>query len=329
MPGPILTAAVERWPLAAPFTISRGSKTEAAVIVVTVRSDGYLGRGECVPYGRYGESIEGVMADIEAQSEALKMGAGRTDLLGIMPPGAARNAIDCALWDLEAKMSGGSAADVAGIQGLKPVTTAYTISLGPAETMAREAAKLSATYPLLKLKLGGEGDGERLRAVRAAAPEARLIVDANEAWQPENLGALIAAAREAGVELIEQPVAAGGDACLADVDHSVPICADESLHDRSDLDRLPGLYDAVNIKLDKAGGLTEALDLAREARSRGLRVLVGCMVSTSLAIAPAVLLAQAADWGDLDGPLLLARDRTPGLRFAGATVAPPEPALWG
>lgn len=329
MSGIILDTTVERWLLADPFTISRGSKTEAAIIVATVSCGKFRGRGECVPYARYGESLGGVVADIEAQSEALKKGATRRGLLETMPRGAARNAIDCALWDLEAKANDISAATLAGLTELRPVTTAYTIGLGPAEIMARKAAELSATYPLLKLKLGGQGDAGRLRAVRTAAPDARIIVDANEAWQPAHLEELIAEAREAGVEVIEQPLPADQEEALDHVVHAVPICADESLHDRADLDRVSGRYDAINIKLDKAGGLTEALELARAARDLGLRIMVGCMVATSLAIAPAVLLAQEADWTDLDGPLLLARDRMPGLRFSGATIAPPNADLWG
>ena len=324
-----LKTTVERWPLAEAFTISRGSRSEAVVVVATVSDGQYEGRGECVPYARYGETIEGVVADIEAQSGALRENISRTILQDIMPAGAARNAVDCALWDLEAKANGTSAAARAQLAPLSPVTTAYTISLAPAEIMARKAAEQGTAYPLLKLKLGGEGDAQRLRAVRAAAPDARLIVDANEAWNLDELNALLAVAAETGVELIEQPLPAGEDEALNQVTRTVPLCADESCHGIRDLDRIASYYDAINIKLDKTGGLTGALKLAQEARNRNLGIMTGCMVATSLAMAPALLIAQMADWVDLDGPLLLARDRTPGLRYCGATIAPPEPDLWG
>jgi L-alanine-DL-glutamate epimerase-like enolase superfamily enzyme len=245
-----------------------------------------------------------------------------------MPAGAARNALDCALWDLEAKRAGQRAAALAGLPPLRPVTTAYTISLDEPEAMAATAAGAARRMPLLKLKLGGAGDAERLRAVRLACPTVRLIADANEACTSELLPSLMQAAAETGVELIEQPLPADADAALAGA-RPVPVCADESLHTLADLDRLAGRYDAINIKLDKAGGLTEALALAAAARARGLSIMVGCMVSTSLAMAPALLLAQDAAWVDLDGPLLLARDRTPALSYEGALVHPPEPPLWG
>jgi L-alanine-DL-glutamate epimerase-like enolase superfamily enzyme len=245
-----------------------------------------------------------------------------------MPAGAARNALDCALWDYEAKRSGKSATVLAGLAPLRPVTTAYTISLDTAEAMAAKAAAAARTMPLLKLKLAGAGDEARLRQVRAVCPAARLIADANEAWTPQLLPSLMAVAAETGIELIEQPLPAGADAALAGA-RPVPVCADESVHDRAGLAAIAGRYDAVNIKLDKAGGLTEALTLAAAARARGLRIMVGCMVATSLSMAPALLLAQGADWVDLDGPLLLARDRDPALRYDGALVRPPEPSLWG
>jgi L-alanine-DL-glutamate epimerase-like enolase superfamily enzyme len=245
-----------------------------------------------------------------------------------MRPGAARNALDCALWDYAAKRSGTSAAALAGLAPLRTLTTAYTISLDTPLVMAAKAAHAVRTMPLLKLKLGGVGDAERLRRVRAACPDVRLMVDANEAWTPALLAELMHVAAETRVEVIEQPLPAGADQALSGP-RAVPVCADESLHTRADLDRLAGRYDAVNVKLDKAGGLTEASALAAAARARGLRIMVGCMVSTSLAMAPAVLLAQGADWVDLDGPLLLAGDREPGLRYAGAAVHPPEARLWG
>jgi L-alanine-DL-glutamate epimerase-like enolase superfamily enzyme len=325
MPSLTIDAAVETWPIAGAFVIARGAKREATVVVAQVSDGTVAGRGECVPYARYGETVAGVRDAILGLRGALR---DRASLLRQMPAGAARNALDCALWDYEAKRSGTSAAQLAGLAPLGPMTTAYTISLDDAEAMAVKAAAAARTMPLLKLKLGGAGDAARLRQVRAACPHARLIADANEAWAPELLPSLLAVAAETGVELIEQPLPAGADAALAGP-RLVPVCADESLHDRAGLDALIGRYDAVNIKLDKAGGLTEALALAAEARARGFRIMVGCMVSTSLAMAPALLLAQGADWVDLDGPLLLARDREPALHYEGALVHPPAPQLWG
>ncbi|MDQ3559000.1 MAG: dipeptide epimerase [Pseudomonadota bacterium] len=320
-----VTAVVERWPIAGAFAISRGSRTEAVVVVAEVSDGAHTGRGECVPYPRYGETVESVVAAIQ---DAQLMGLDREELRRDMPAGAARNALDCALWDLAAKASGVPAWQAAGLASPRPLATAYTLSLGEPEMMA-EAARGAAQRPLLKIKLGGDGDPERIRAVRAGAPDARLIVDANEAWTEANFAENLSACEAARVLLIEQPLHARADEMLRRVPHSVPICADESLHTTADLDALVGKYDAVNVKLDKAGGLTEALDLAREARRRGFRVMVGCMIGTSLAMAPAVLLAQDADLADLDGPLLLAKDREPGLRYTGALVEPPSPALWG
>jgi L-alanine-DL-glutamate epimerase-like enolase superfamily enzyme len=320
--------AVERWPIAGAFTIARGSKTEAVVVVATVESGGFVGRGECVPYARYGETVEGVAAAVEAMAPALAGGLERAALQAAMPAGAARNAIDCALWDLEAKQAGEPAWRLAGLAAPRPVVTAYTLSLGTPEAMHRAAAA-EAHRPLLKVKLGTADDAARLAAVRAGAPGASLIVDANEGWRADNLGAHLAACEEAGVALVEQPLPAADDGALAQIRRRVKVCADESLHDRRSLDALVGRYDAVNIKLDKAGGLTEALALAREARDRGLEVMVGCMVATSLAMAPAMLVAQEAAVVDLDGPLLLARDRDDALRYEGSTVYPPDAALWG
>jgi L-alanine-DL-glutamate epimerase-like enolase superfamily enzyme len=325
MPALTIDATIESWPIAGAFVIARGAKREAAVVVAQVSDGSVTGRGECVPYARYGETVAGVHDAILAMRARF---SDRSSLLQQMPAGAARNALDCALWDYEAKRSGTSAAQFAGLAPLKPATTAYTISLGTSEAMAASAAAAARTMPLLKLKLGGDGDACRLRQIRAACPHARLIADANEAWTPKLLPSLMAAAAETGVELIEQPLPAGADAALAGP-RAVPVCADESMHDRAGLDALAGRYDVVNIKLDKAGGLTEALALAHEARARGFKIMVGCMVSTSLSMAPAMLLAQGADWVDLDGPLLLARDREPGLRYEGALVHPPEPRLWG
>jgi L-alanine-DL-glutamate epimerase-like enolase superfamily enzyme len=245
-----------------------------------------------------------------------------------MPPGAARNALDCALWDYEAKAANIRATELVGLDALKPVLTAYTLSLASPQVMAAKAAG-APDYRLLKLKLGGEGDAERLRAIRAARPDARLIVDANEAWRPEKVVALLDVCAGVGVELVEQPLPAGNDSILGEILHPVPVCADESAHPGADLSSLSGRYDAVNIKLDKTGGLTEALIAVDEARQLGLRIMVGCMVSTSLAMAPALLVAQQADWVDLDGPLLLKTDRKPGLQYFGSFILPPPPALWG
>jgi len=324
-----LAVGVEHWPIRGGFTISRGSKTEAVVVVASV-SDGrhHTGRGECVPYARYGESVEGVEAAIEACARPIANGLSRAGLATLLPAGAARNALDCALWDLEAKRSGRSAAALAGIGRLHPVPTAFTISLAAPETMAARARAASA-HPLLKLKLGGEGDAERLLAVRAAVPQTRLIADANEAWQPHETESLLAIAAAVCVELVEQPLPAGNDDLLQHIKRPVPVCADESVHDRASLETIAERYDAVNIKLDKTGGLTEALLVAARARALGLKIMVGSMVATSLAMAPALLLAQDADFVDLDGPLLLARDRVPGLTYDAGQVFPPEPELWG
>jgi L-alanine-DL-glutamate epimerase-like enolase superfamily enzyme len=319
--------AVERWPIAGNFVISRGAKTEAHVVVATVSDGVHTGRGECVPYARYGESVEGVVEAIEAFAPSLTT---REMLSARMPAGAARNALDCALWDIEAKRTGRWAYELAGLKAPAPRPTCYTVSLGsPAEMALAAQAAFARGLSLIKLKLAGDGDAARLRAVRAACPAARLVADANEAWSEAMLGPLLDVAAEAGVELIEQPLPAGHDAALAHVARRVPVCADESLHTRADLPALAQRYDAINVKLDKAGGLTEALALAKDARALGLRIMVGCMVATSLAMAPAMLVAQQADWVDLDGPLLLARDRPDGLRYEAGQVFPPEPLLWG
>jgi L-Ala-D/L-Glu epimerase / N-acetyl-D-glutamate racemase len=333
IPRPLtLVLDIEHWPIAGRFAISRGAKTEAVVVVATLADGVHRGRGECVPYARYDESIDSVTAAIAALRPQLAAGLTRADLQGAMPPGAARNALDCAFWDLAAKQSGRPAHALAGLAALHPLTTAYTISLGSPATMAAGAAQASAR-PLLKIKLGGDaadgGDPARIAAVRAAAPKAMLIVDANEGWDEQNLAANVAACAEAGVELIEQPLPEGRDRALAQVQHTVPLCADESVRDRSSLAALAGRYDAVNVKLDKAGGLTEAMATIEEAGRLGFIVMVGSMVSTSLATAPAVLAAQNARYVDLDGPLLLAKDRAPGLIYRESLVLPPTPALWG
>ncbi|HEX2554939.1 MAG TPA: N-acetyl-D-Glu racemase DgcA [Microvirga sp.] len=324
-----LTVSIDRFPIAGTFTISRGSRTEAVVVTATIAEDGLVGRGECVPYPRYGETVEGVAGLIEAMRPAVEGGLTREALQAAMPAGAARNAVDCALWDLDAKRSGVRAHVTAGVNRLSPVTTAYTISLGTPDAMA-EAAASAADRPILKIKLGApEGDIERIRAVRRAAPGTTLIADANEGWTPDNLAAHFAACADAGFALVEQPLPAKADSALASLPRPVPICADESVHDRPSLDRLVGLYDAVNVKLDKTGGLTEALALADAAEARGLSLMIGCMVGTSLAMAPALVLAPRARFVDLDGPLLLANDREPGLTYEGSLVHPPAPSLWG
>jgi L-alanine-DL-glutamate epimerase-like enolase superfamily enzyme len=323
-----LALAVERWPIAGSFAISRGSKAEALTVVAELSDGVARGRGECVPYARYGESVDSVRAQIEAMRPQLGAGIDRRGLQTAMPPGAARNALDCAFWDLEAKRTKRPVHELAEIPAPLALTTAYTISLAAPEAMA-ETAKGAAGRSLLKIKLGAEGDSARIAAVRAAAPQAALIVDANEGWNESNVAAHVAACAEAGVVLIEQPLPEGQDQALAHMRRPIPVCADESVHDRSSLSALSGRYDAVNIKLDKAGGLTEALAMVAEARRQGFTIMVGCMVATSLSMAPAILIAQQARFIDLDGPLLLSRDRPNGLRYADSMVFPPSPVLWG
>ncbi|WP_158810405.1 N-acetyl-D-Glu racemase DgcA [Beijerinckia sp. L45] len=323
-----LRSTAETFPIAGRFVIARGAKTDAHVVVVTLDADGVRGRGECVPYARYGESVAGVLAEIAGIAHHVEAGCDRVTLQTLLPAGAARNAVDCALWDLEAKRSGMPAFLRAGLRDLSPAVTAFTLSVGSPDAM-EAAARAANARPLLKIKLAGEGDIERLRAVRAGAPAAKLIVDANEAWAPGDLEHMIAACAEAGVALIEQPLPAGADAQLATVTHHVPICGDESVHDREGLAALRERYDVINIKLDKTGGLTEALALASAAEDLGFEIMVGCMVATSLAMAPAMLLAPRARFVDLDGPLLLAHDRPDGLVYAGSVVHPPAPTLWG
>jgi L-Ala-D/L-Glu epimerase len=324
-----LSVRTERWPLAGAFTISRGTKTEAVVVVAELSDGTYRGRGECVPYARYGETPDGIVAAIEAMRPALRRGMDRLDLQGAMPAGAARNALDCAYWDVNAKAAGRRVYELAGLAAPVPRITAYTISLASPAAMA-EAAGQAASRPLLKVKLGSaDDDDKRIAAVRRAAPRAELIVDANEGWTAGNLQRNVAACADAGVTLIEQPLPEGGDATHGEIKRPIPVCADESVHDRAGLDALIGKYDAINIKLDKTGGLTEALALAAEAERRGFAIMIGCMVATSLAMAPAMLVAQRARVTDLDGPLLLARDRPDGLRYDGSLAYPPDATLWG
>jgi len=329
-PTPDLTldAIEEAWPIDGSFVISRGAKTQAHVVVATVGDGRHTGRGEAVPYARYGETIEGTLAAIST----LPANLTRTALQALLPAGAARNAVDCALWDLEAKQTGQRAETIAACGPLRPVLTCYTLSLDAPERMAAKARAV-AHLPVLKLKLGDPQDAtrdvQRMRAVRAARPDARLVADANEAWQPDQLIPLLAAAAAAGVEMIEQPLPVGKDAALSGLARPVPVCADESAHTAADLAALADRYDAVNVKLDKAGGLTAALAMMGEARRLGLDVMVGCMVATSLAMAPALLLAQSARWVDLDGPLLLAGDRANGLHFEHGIIHPHDSTLWG
>ena len=323
-----LDVRLETWPLSGEFRISRGAKTETRVVVAAIEDGPHTGRGEAVPYPRYDETPEGTQAEIESLRGAIEDGLDREGLQTALTPGAARNALDCALWDLEAKQAGRPAWALAGLEAPRPCVTAFTLSLDTPERMGQAAAR-HADFPLLKLKVTGEGDLERIRAVRENAPGARLIVDANEGWTVPMLDALLPALAALGVEMVEQPLPAADDAALAGRCLALPLCADESCHTRADLPRLAGRYRMVNIKLDKTGGLTEALALAAEAEAMGFTIMVGSMVATSLAMAPAALLAGYADYVDLDGPLLLARDRAPGLRYEGTAMAPPEPALWG
>ena len=319
-----ITLRAERFRLAEVFTIARGSRTEAQVLTVEVARGGAVGRGECVPYARYGESLESVAAQIEG----LAPGIDREALQAALPAGAARNAVDSALWDLEAKASGRRVWELAGLAAPGPMITAFTLSLDTPEKMCAAAAK-NAHRPLLKIKLGTPDDMARLEAVRAGAPDSTIIVDANEGWTAGIYAELAPHLLRLGVAMVEQPLPAGEDDMLAEIARPLPVCADESCHDRASLPALAGKYDMVNIKLDKTGGLTEAIALRDAARAAGYKVMVGCMVGTSLAMAPAVLVAQGADVVDLDGPLLLAEDRDPALRYDAAGVHPSAPELWG
>ncbi len=329
--GPV---RVERYPIRGGFTIARGTKREAVVVtaeLIAELADGRTlrGRGECVPYARYGETIEVVLAAIADQAAGIAVGMDRAGLQGAMPAGAARNALDCAFWDLEAKIAGVPVWQLAGLAAPDPVATAFTLSLGEADAMGL-AARAAAQMPLLKLKLGGAADDiERVAAVRRNAPKARLIVDANEAWAIAQLEVLAPQLAALGVALIEQPLPAGQDQALADFHSPIPLGADESCHGIDSLAALAGRYQVVNIKLDKTGGLTEALALKAAAEAAGFGIMAGCMVSTSLAMAPAFLLAQGAAFVDLDGPLLLERDRVPGIGYDGAWMSAPPKELWG
>lgn len=310
--------------LAQVFTISRGSRTEAKVLTVRVSQGGVTGWGECVPYERYDETLDSVSAEIEGLPEEVS----RENLYDLLPAGAARNAVDCALWDLEAKRAGKRVWEMAGLAMPRPEITAYTLSLDSPEKMRAQAAE-NAFRPLLKIKLGTPDDMPRLEAVRAGAPDARIIVDANEGWSAAVYADLAPHLVRLGVALVEQPLPAADDAALIGMERPVPVCADESCHDRASLPSLKGKYDVVNIKLDKTGGLTEALALKAAAQAEGYDVMVGCMVGSSLAMAPATLVAQGALVTDLDGPLLLAEDRETPLMFNDRGVHPPAAELWG
>jgi L-Ala-D/L-Glu epimerase len=323
-----LAVRTERWPIAGRFAIARGAKTDAEVVVAELSDGRVTGRGECVPYGRYGETVAGVAAAIEAMRAPLADGLSRAALQRAMPAGAARNALDCAFWDVEAKASGKPVHALAGLSPPRALITAYTISLDTPDAMAAAARKASSRK-LLKVKLGGADDGARIGAVRAAAPDAELIVDANEGWRADTLADNLTACAAAGVTLIEQPLPADDDGALVSAARTIPVCADESVHDRASLSSLSGKYDAVNIKLDKTGGLTEAMAMAQDAQRLGFSIMVGCMVATSLSMAPAMLVAQCARVVDLDGPLLLAKDRGHGLRYEDSLVHPATRELWG
>lgn len=327
----ILDVQQESWPIAGTFSISRGSRTSAEVVVVTLTDprSGKRGRGECVPYARYGESVEGVAAELKAFAPTLASGRiDRVALQSAMPAGAARNALDCAFWDLEAKERGRPAWELAGLERPGPLTTAETLSLDTPEKMAAQAISKTGC-PLLKIKLGSEGALARVEAIRAARPDATLIVDANEALPPSELVSTLEALAALGVAMVEQPLPAGEDDLLAGIVSPIPLCADESSHTVKDIPRLARLYSMVNVKLDKTGGLTEAMAMVKAAEEAGLKLMIGCMVGTSLGMAPAYLLGSRATYVDLDGPVILAKDREFGLSYTRGRVLPPLPDLWG
>jgi L-alanine-DL-glutamate epimerase-like enolase superfamily enzyme len=323
-----LAVRVEHWPLAQAFVISRGAKNDAEVVVAEIADGPHRGRGEAVPYARYGETTGSVLDQIGSVRDRIEAGADRQALQDLLAPGAARNALDCALWDLAAKQAGVRAWILAGRTRLDPVKTCFTISLGPPEAMA-QAARENARRPMLKLKIGAADDLDAVAAVRAAAPRTRLILDANEGLSFSDLVRLAPEFARLDVKLLEQPLPAGEDEILEGYESPVPLCADESLHTRAELAACARRYTLINIKLDKTGGLTEALALAAAARARGLGLMVGCMVATSLAMAPAMIVAQGAEVADLDGPLLLERDREPGLAITGSVLEAPSPDVWG
>lgn len=323
-----LDARHDRFALNRPFRIARGVKTAADVVTVTIGEGDATGWGEGVPYPRYGESVESVLAQVEAARSAIARGASRAELATLMPPGAARNAVDCALWDLEAKLSGRGVAAMIGAPAPGRIATALTVVIDTPDAMARDAAAIAAA-PLIKVKVDADDPGARVRAVRAAAPNATLIVDPNESWDEGLLRAAMPMLTQCRVAVIEQPVPAGDDDWLTSFDSPVPVCADEAIHTVAELDRVAARYDAINVKLDKAGGLTAGLELAQAARDRGMQVMSGCMVCSSLGIAPALHIARLADWADLDGPLWLADDRAGGVRETAGWMQPPGAGFWG
>lgn len=323
-----LSAGHDRFALSRPFRISRGVKTAADVVTVVLREGDAEGRGEGVPYPRYGESVASVLDQIAAVRGAIDGGVGRNELLALMPAGAARNAIDCALWDLEAKRAGQSVAELLGAPRPGRIATALTIGIDTPEAMARAATEIAAA-PLIKVKVDAADPAAAVRAVRAAAPEAALIVDPNESWDEAVVRSVMPVLEECRVAMLEQPVPAGDDAWLETYDSPVPICADEAIHTVAELDTVAARYDAVNVKLDKAGGLTAGLELARATRERGLLLMSGCMVCSSLGIAPALHVARLADWADLDGPLWLAEDRRGGVTAENGWLLPPSEGFWG
>jgi len=323
-----LSARHESWPLLGTFTISRGSKTSCETVVVTLSEGEVFGQGECVPYARYGENVESVLAEIAAVAGPIAEGLTRGELQDLMPAGAARNAVDCAFWDFEAKKTSIPVWKLAGLDEIQSLETAYTISLGTPEVMGKQARE-NNYRPLMKLKLTGEGDVARVAAVNEAAPDARLIVDANEGWSADQVEPFSAELKRFGVEMIEQPLPAASDAMLANVAHPIALCADESAHGCADFHKLIGKYEMINIKLDKTGGLTEALKLRDMAQAEGMQVMIGCMLAGSLAMAPAMLIGQGAGVVDLDGPLLMAKDREYAIEYQGSIMVPPSPKLWG
>ncbi|MEQ9520422.1 MAG: N-acetyl-D-Glu racemase DgcA [Parvibaculum sp.] len=323
-----LTCSIDTWPLATSFNISRGAKTQAHTVTATLADGTFTGQGECVPYPRYGESVEGVMETILSLKADIEAGMTREELQLALPPGAARNALDCAFWDLEAKKTGERIYTRLKLPTPAPITTAFSLSLDTPEKMAI-AATAAKDRPLLKVKLGGEGNEARIRAIRAAAPHAQLIIDANEGWTKHNLAENVGAMAAFGVSLIEQPLPADDHEALRDFESPIPLCADEACHGIASLAPLIGLYDAVNIKLDKTGGLTEALAMARAARDMGFGIMIGCMIGTSLGMAPAMLLAQPGDIVDLDGPLWLKQDRANAITYQGSQMLFPTAKLWG
>ena len=322
------TVVQEQWPLAKPFIISRGAIHDVTVVLVELGDGDVKGRGESCPVPHFGESLEQVVRDIEALLANLAEASDPAALIAAAPAGAARNAVDCAFWDLRAKRAGKPIAELLGIPPLEAVETVMTVSLDAPDIMAA-AARAATAHPILKLKLGAAGDGDRLRAVRAAVPEKRLIVDVNEGWSFDELREYMPLLAELGIEMVEQPLRAGEDDPIAELAHLIPVGADESCHTSRDLDRVAALYDVINIKLDKTGGLTEALALSNGARARGLDVMVGCMLGTSLAMAPATVIAQSCRFVDLDAPLLIGNDRVPSLTYADGKVSAPQSMLWG